>query len=115
MNIQELATAVEYKLPVKVAILNNRFLGMVRQWQEFFYDKRYSYTCIGNKPDFVKIAEAYGGVGLRAKKPDEVDPVIKEALKVKDRPVFMDFVVDAAEDVYPMVPAGQPLSKMLLV
>ncbi|MBI5598138.1 MAG: biosynthetic-type acetolactate synthase large subunit [Deltaproteobacteria bacterium] len=115
MNIQEMATAVQEKLPVKVAILNNRFLGMVRQWQEFFYDKRYSYTCIGNRPDFVKLAEAYGAVGLRATKPSEVDGVIKKALKVKDRPVLMDFVVDAAENVYPMVPSGQPLSKMLLV
>ena len=115
MNIQELATAVQEKLPVKVAILNNRFLGMIRQWQEFFYDKRYSYSCLGDRPDFVKVAEAYGGVGLRAKKPAEVDHVIKEALKVKDRPVFMDFVVSSTEDVYPMVPAGQPLSKMLLV
>jgi len=115
MNIQELATAVEYKLPVKVAILNNRFLGMVRQWQEFFYGKRYSHSCIGNKPDFVKVAEAYGGVGLRASSAKDVDRVIKEALKVKDRPVFMDFVVDATESVYPMVPSGQPLNKMLLL
>ncbi|MBI5681669.1 MAG: biosynthetic-type acetolactate synthase large subunit [Deltaproteobacteria bacterium] len=114
MNIQELATAVQYKLPVKVAILNNRFLGMVRQWQEFFYEKRYSYTCMDAAPDFVKLAEAYGAVGLRAEKPEEVVPVIKEALKV-NRPVFMDFQVDREEDVYPMVPAGQPLNKMLLV
>jgi len=115
MNIQELATAVEQKLPVKIAILNNRFLGMVRQWQELFYDKRYSSTCIGNIPDFVKLIEAYGGVGLRAKTPADVDKVIKKALKITDRPVLMDFVVDATEDVYPMVPAGQPLNKMLLV
>ena len=115
MNVQELATAVEEKLPVKVAILNNRFLGMVRQWQEFFFEKRYSHTCLGKKPDFVKIAEAYGGVGLRAEKPGEVDKVIKKALKIKDRPVFMDFIVNPTEDVYPMVPTGQPLSKMLLV
>ena len=115
MNIQELATAVQYKLPVKVAILNNKFLGMVRQWQELFYEKRYSYTCISASPDFVKLAEAYGAVGLRATKPDEVDAVIKEALAVKNRPVFMDFQVDPEEDVYPMVPAGQPLNKMLLV
>jgi len=115
MNIQELATAVEQKLPVKIAILNNRFLGMVRQWQELFYDKRYSSTCIGNKPDFVKLIEAYGGVGLRAKTPADVDKVIKKALLITDRPVLMDFVVDATEDVYPMVPAGQPLNKMLLV
>ncbi|HBO84425.1 MAG: acetolactate synthase, large subunit, biosynthetic type [Deltaproteobacteria bacterium GWC2_42_11] len=114
MNIQELATAVQYKLPVKVAILNNRFLGMVRQWQEFFYEKRYSYTCMDAAPDFVKLAEAYGAVGLRAEKPEEVVPVIKEALKV-NKPVLMDFRVDREEDVYPMVPAGQPLNKMLLV
>lgn len=115
MNIQELATAVQYKLPVKIAILNNMVLGMVRQWQEFFFDKRYSHTCISVAPDFVKLAEAYGAVGLRAKTPAEVDGVIKEGLAVKDRPVFMDFRVDPAEDVYPMVPAGQPLNKMLLV
>ncbi len=115
MNIQELATAVQYKLPVKVAILNNMVLGMVRQWQEFFYDKRYSHTCISVAPDFVKLAEAYGAVGLRAKTPDEVEAVIKEAMKVKDRPVLMDFKCDQFEDVYPMVPAGQPLAKMLLV
>ncbi|MCK4739421.1 MAG: biosynthetic-type acetolactate synthase large subunit [Deltaproteobacteria bacterium] len=115
MNIQELATAVDEKLPVKIAILNNRFLGMVRQWQELFFDKRYSHTCLGKKPDFVKIADAYGGVGLRASKPAEVDKIIKEALKINDRPVIMDFVVDPKEGVYPMVPAGQPLNKMLLV
>ncbi len=115
MNIQELATAVQYRLPVKIAILNNMVLGMVRQWQEFFYNKRYSHTCISVAPDFVKLAEAYGAVGLRAKTNDEVETVIKEAMKVKDRPVLMDFKVDQFEDVYPMVPAGQPLSKMLLV
>ena len=115
MNIQELATAVQYKVPVKVAILNNKFLGMVRQWQEFFYEKRYSYTCMDVAPDFVKVAEAYGAVGLRATKPEEVDGVIKAALAVKNKPVFMDFQVDREEDVYPMVPAGQPLNKMLLV
>ncbi len=115
MNIQEMATAVQYKLPVKVAILNNRFLGMVRQWQELFFNRRYSYSCLGKLPDFVKLAEAYGGVGLRAEKVDEVDIVIKEALKVKDRPVLMDFIVDPKEDVYPMVPAGEPLNKMVLL
>jgi len=115
MNIQELGTAVQFKIPVKVAILNNHFLGMVRQWQELFFHRRYSYTCIDCAPDFVKVAEAYGAVGLRATKVDEVEKVIKEALKVKDRPVFMDFQVDPEEGVYPMVPAGQPLNKMLLV
>src|SRR3989338_2390526 len=115
MNIQELATAVQYKLPVKVAILNNKFLGMVRQWQELFYEKRYSHTCVSVAPDFVKLAEAYGAVGFCARKTEDVDPVIKEALTVKSKPVLMDFVVDPEEDVYPMVPAGQPLNKMLLV
>ena len=115
MNIQELATAIQYSLPVKVAILNNRFLGMVRQWQELFYDKRYSYTCMGVQPDFVKLAEAYGAVGLRARRPAEVKDVIKAALKEKTRPVIMDFTVNPAEGVYPMVPAGQPINKMLLV
>jgi acetolactate synthase-1/2/3 large subunit len=115
MNIQEIATAVQYRLPVKVAILNNMVLGMVRQWQEFFYDKRYSHTCVSVAPDFVKLAEAYGAVGLRASSPGEVDAVIRKAMGVKDRPVFMDFRVEPFEDVYPMVPAGQPLNKMLLV
>ena len=115
MNIQELATAVQYKLPIKIAILNNMVLGMVRQWQEFFYEKRYSHTCVSVAPDFVKLAEAYGAVGMRASKVEEVIPVIKAALAIKDRPVIMDFKVDPFEDVYPMVPAGQPLNKMLLV
>lgn len=115
MNIQELATAVQYKLPVKVVILNNMVLGMVRQWQELFFDKRYSHTCISVAPDFVKLADAYGAVGLRAKKPSEVEEVLKQGLAVKDRPVLMDFRVDQFECVYPMVPAGQPLNKMLLV
>lgn len=115
MNIQELATAVQYKLPVKVVILNNMVLGMVRQWQELFFQKRYSHTCISVAPDFVKLAEAYGAVGLRATKPGEVGTVLEKALAVKDRPVLMDFRVDQFECVYPMVPAGQPLNKMLLV
>jgi len=115
MNIQELATAVQYRLPIKIAILNNQVLGMVRQWQEFFYRKRYSYTCVSVAPDFVKLAEAYGAVGLRATKPEEVEGVIKAALAVKDAPVIMDFKVDPFEDVYPMVPSGEPLNKMLLV
>ncbi len=113
MNIQELATCVTYKLPVKVAILNNMYLGMVRQWQELFYRERYSYTYLDVVPDFVKVAEAYGAVGLRATKPSEVEPVLKEALKVKDLPVVMDFVVDWREKVYPMVPAGAALHEMI--
>jgi acetolactate synthase-1/2/3 large subunit len=113
MNIQELATAVENNLPVKVAILNNRFLGMVRQWQQLFYDKRYSCTSMTGAPDFVKLAEAYGAVGLRAEKPSEVTPVLEKALAI-DRPVVMDFLVDREECVYPMVPAGASMTQMLL-
>lgn len=112
MNIQELATAVINKLPVKVAILNNRFLGMVRQWQELFFEERYSHTDLDVTPDFVKLAEAYGAVGLRATKPSEVEPVLKEAFKVK-KTVMMDFEVDWKEKVYPMVPAGAPIDHML--
>jgi acetolactate synthase I/II/III large subunit len=114
MNIQEMATAVQYGLPVKIAILNNGYLGMVRQWQELFYGKRYSSTRVDCAPDFVKLAEAYGAVGLRASRPAEVVPVLEEALSVP-RPVIMDFVVEAEEGVYPMVPSGAPLTDMLLV
>lgn len=115
MNIQELATAVQYCLPVKVAILNNGYLGMVRQWQELFYERRYAMTHIRDvSPDFVKLAEAYGAVGLRATTPDEVVPVIREALRTP-LPVLMDFVVEPEEGVYPMVPAGEALDRMLLV
>jgi len=114
MNIQEMATAVQYRLPIKIAILNNGYLGMVRQWQELFYGRRYSATRMDYAPDFVKLAEAYGAVGLRAKRPEEVVPVLQEGLAVR-RPVIMDFVVEAEESVYPMVPSGAPLTEMLLV
>jgi len=114
MNIQEMATAVQHGLPIKIAILNNGYLGMVRQWQELFYDRRYSHTHMSTAPDFIKLAEAYGAVGLRAFKPDEVVPVIKQALSTP-RLVIMDFVVEPEECVYPMVPAGAPINKMLLV
>ncbi|MFH1137382.1 MAG: biosynthetic-type acetolactate synthase large subunit [Pseudomonadota bacterium] len=114
MNIQELATAMEFHLPVKVAILNNGYLGMVRQWQQLFYDKRYCATPMNATPDFVKLAEAYGAVGLRAEKPSEVQPVIEEAMRT-DKPVLMDFAVEREECVYPMVPAGAAISNMLLV
>ena len=113
MNIQELATARQYKCPVKIAILNNGYLGMVRQWQELFYDKRYAGTDLEVSPDFVKLAEAYGAVGLRATKVSEVEPVIKEALAT-DNTVFMDFVISREEGVYPMVPAGKATTEMLL-
>ncbi len=114
MNIQELATAQQYKCPVKIALLNNNYLGMVRQWQELFYDKQYSATVLDVAPDFVKLAEAYGAVGLRATKPSEVEPVIKEALAT-DNTVIMDFVISREEGVYPMVPAGKATTEMLLV
>jgi len=114
MNVQELATAVQYGLPVKVAILNNHCLGMVRQWQQLFCNQRYSQTIFEVVPDFVKLAEAYGAVGLRATQPEEVERVIREALSTH-RPVVMDFVIDPNECVYPMVPAGAALTEMLLV
>ncbi len=114
MNIQELATAKQWGAPVKVAILNNNYLGMVRQWQELFYDRRYSATPMEVTPDFVALAKAYGAVGLRAKKKDEVEPVIKEALAT-DNLVIMDFVVNREEGVFPMVPAGKATTEMLLV
>ncbi len=114
MNIQEMATAVQYCLPIKIVILNNGYLGMVRQWQELFYDKRYACTCMDHAPDFVKLAEAFGAVGLRASRPDEVEKVLKEGLAIA-KPVIMDFVVEKEESVYPMVPAGAPITEMLLV
>jgi acetolactate synthase-1/2/3 large subunit len=114
MNIQELATAVQYNVPVKIAILNNRYLGMVRQWQELFKDRRYASTDMDAAPDFVKLAQAYGAVGIRATRPDEVEPAVEEALSV-DGPVIIDFIVEREENVYPMVPAGEPLTNMLLV
>jgi acetolactate synthase I/II/III large subunit len=114
MNIQEMATAVQYKLPVKVVILNNCYLGMVRQWQELFYDKRYACTCLDHAPDFVKLAEAFGAVGLRADRPEDVEAVLHQGLETPG-PVIMDFKVSREECVYPMVPAGAPITEMLLV
>ncbi len=115
MNSQELATVCQYQLPVKVAILNNGYLGMIRQWQEFFYGKRYASSSLeGITPDFVKLAEAYGAVGLRATKPEEVVPTLKKAFSIP-QPVIIDFAVDPEENVYPMVPAGEPLNQMRLI
>ncbi|MBZ4672862.1 biosynthetic-type acetolactate synthase large subunit [Deferribacterales bacterium Es71-Z0220] len=113
MNMQEICTAVQYRVGVKVAILNNKFLGMIRQWQHLFYNKRYSYSCLECQPDFVKLADAYGCVGLIAEKPSEVADVIAESLKIEDKPVLMDFRVDREENVYPMVPAGAALNEMI--
>lgn len=113
MNIQEMATAKQYGLPVKIVILNNGYLGMVRQWQQLFYDKRYCATCMKYAPDFVKIADAYGALGLRATKPEQVESVLSEGLNSKGT-VIMDFVVEQEECVYPMVPAGASITEMLL-
>ena len=113
MNIQELATAAQYKINVKIVLLNNGYLGMVRQWQELFYEKRYSHTDMTYAPDFVKLAEAYGVVGLRATKPDEVESVLKQGLSL-DKPVLMDFRVSREECVYPMVHPGDSISNMSL-
>jgi len=114
MNIQEMATAVQCQTPIKVVILNNCYLGMVRQWQELFYDRRYACTCMDCAPDFVKLAEAYGALGLRATRPEEVEAVLRKGIETP-APVIMDFAVDREECVYPMVPAGAPITEMLLV
>lgn len=111
MNIQELGTCIANKINVKVAILNNGYLGMVRQWQELFYKKRYSYTPISS-PDFVKLAESYGAVGIRVTKKEEVRPAIEKAIKI-DNTVFIDFHVEGEENVYPMVPAGEAINNII--
>jgi acetolactate synthase-1/2/3 large subunit len=112
MNSQELATVVQEDIPVIVAILNNGFLGMVRQWQELFFNRRFSSTCIEGSVDFVKLAEAYGALGLRARKKSDVKDVIKEAVK-SERPTVIDFVVEREENVSPMVPAGAAINEIL--
>lgn len=114
MNIQEMMTAVSNNLPVKIVILNNCYLGMVRQWQELFYDRNYSQTCMDDQPDFVKLAEAYGAVGFRITEQKDLDKTLKEAFAIP-KPVIVDIRVDPEENVYPMVPAGCPLTEMLLV
>lgn len=114
MNIQEMIVAVQHRLPVIIAILNNGFLGMVRQWQQLFYDKRYSHTCINCQPDFVKLAEAYGAVGIRIDRKDDVIPAIEKALSITDTPILLDFHVDREENVYPMVPAGKSVKEIIM-
>ncbi len=114
MCIQELSTCFQYKTPVKVVSLNNRYLGMVRQWQEFDYESRYSHSYMDALPDFVKLAEAYGHVGMLIEKPSDVEPALREARKLKDRTVFMDFRTDSKENVFPMVQAGKGINEMLL-
>jgi acetolactate synthase-1/2/3 large subunit len=115
MCIQELATCLQYGLPVKIINLNNGYLGMVRQWQEFFYQKRYASSYMEALPDFVKLAEAYGHVGMRVEDPADVEDALKEAMAMKDRLVFMDFITKKENNVYPMIPAGAGLNEMILV
>lgn len=115
MNIQEMATAVIHQLPIKIALMNNGFLGMVRQWQKMFYDKRYSQVGLTvGTPDFVKLAEAYGAVGIRVLNPEDVPAAIEQARAINDRPVLLDFVCEMEEDVLPMIPAGQSVADMIL-
>ena len=113
MNMQEMSTAVQYRLPIKIFILNNEYMGMVRQWQELLHDKNYSESYTEALPDFVKLAEAYGAIGIRASKPDELDDKIKEMIN-SDKPVIFDCVVDKQENCYPMIPSGKPHNQMLL-
>ena len=113
MNMQEMSTAVQYRLPIKIFILNNEYMGMVRQWQELLHDKNYSESYTEALPDFVKLAEAYGAVGIRAKTPDVLDEKIKEMIN-SDKPVIFDCVVDKQENCYPMIPSGKPHNQMLL-
>ena len=115
MCIQEMSTCRQYSLPLKIINLNNGCLGMVRQWQEFFYQGRYAMSYMESLPDFVKLAESYGHVGMQITKPEDVEPALQEAMKMKDRLVFMDFLTDSKENVYPMVPAGAGQNEMILV
>ncbi|SDW78416.1 acetolactate synthase 3 catalytic subunit [Nitrosomonas communis] len=115
MCIQELSTCKQYGLPLKIINLNNRYMGMVRQWQEFFHGNRYSESYMNALPDFVKLAESYGHVGMKIEKPEEIEGALEEAFKLKERLVFMDFITDQTENVFPMVPGGKGLSEMILV
>jgi acetolactate synthase I/II/III large subunit len=115
MCIQELSTCKQYALPIKIVNLNNRYLGMVRQWQEFFYQGRYAMSYMESLPDFVKLAESYGHVGMQIDRPGDVEAALVEAMKLKDRLVFMDFITDQTENVYPMIPAGGGQNEMILI
>ena len=113
MTMQEISTAIQYNLPIKIFILNNQYMGMVRQWQELLHEKNYSESYSEALPDFVKLAEAYGCVGIRAEHPDELDEKIKEMISV-NKPVIFDCRVDQAENCFPMIPSGKPHNQMLL-
>jgi acetolactate synthase I/II/III large subunit len=114
MNIQELSTCKQYHLPVKIILLNNRYLGMVRQWQQFFHGDRHSESYMDALPDFVKLAESYGHVGMKIEKPGDVEGALKDAFAMKDRLVFMNFITDQKENVFPMVPGGKGISEMIM-
>jgi acetolactate synthase-1/2/3 large subunit len=114
MCIQELSTCLQYNTPIKIVALNNRYLGMVRQWQEIEYSGRYSHSYMDALPDFVKLAEAYGHVGLLIERHEDVEPALREARRLKDRTVFMDFRTDQTENVFPMVQAGKGITEMLM-
>ncbi|HIP52514.1 MAG TPA: acetolactate synthase 3 large subunit [Chromatiales bacterium] len=114
MCIQELATCTQHDLPIKIMLLNNGYMGMVRQWQEFFYDSRYSHSYVDALPDFVKLAESYGHVGMKIEKPGDLEAAMKEAFGMKDKLVFMDVIVDPAENVYPMIEMGKGHHEMYL-
>ena len=113
MNIQELATAIQYRLPIKIFIINNEYMGMVRQWQELLHGGRYSESYSAALPDFVKLAEAFGARGLRATKPSELDDTIREMIAI-DGPVVVDVAVDPKENCFPMIPSGAAHNDMLL-
>lgn len=115
MMLQEMSTALQYNIPTKIICLNNRYLGMVRQWQEFFYDRRYSMSYMDALPNFAKLAEAYGHVGMDIEKPEDVEGALIEAIKLKDKTVFMNFITDPEENVYPMIPSGAAHNEMLLL
>ena len=114
MMLQELSTCLQYNLPIKVINLNNQYMGMVRQWQEFYYDRRYSHSYMDALPDFVALAESYGHIGMRVENPGDVDDVLKEAFALKDRLVFVDVITDHTENVYPMIAAGKGHNEMQL-
>lgn len=114
MMLQELSTMLQYCSPVKIINLNNGYLGMVRQWQEFFFQKRYCMSYFDSLPDFVKLAEAYGHSGVQIHKPSDVEPALREAFKQKDKTIFLDFITDPSENVYPMIPAGKGHHEMIL-
>jgi acetolactate synthase-1/2/3 large subunit len=115
MNIQELSTCKQFRLPIKICNLNNRYLGMVRQWQELFHGNRYSESYMDSLPDFVKLAESYGHVGIRVDRPADVEGALREAFTThKDELVFLDFQIDQTENVYPMVQGGKGLTEMIL-